>query len=139
VYNLSKNNQNKIIMKELREEIAQAKKIISLTPKMDEILTEAKIGSYNPCLLEYHNILESLLDTAAEMGIELIPVRGSQTSNRFEIGQQRTTIEVGYNMTDNRLVGVLVSQKGIVIFIQIGNNSRGILKRVKKALEIATM
>lgn len=126
-------------MKELREEIAQAKKIISLTPKMDEILTEAKIGSYNPCLLEYHNILESLLDTAAEMGIELIPVRGSQTSNRFEIGQQRTTIEVGYNMTDNRLVGVLVSQKGIVIFIQIGNNSRGILKRVKKALEIATM
>jgi hypothetical protein len=139
VYNLSKNNQNKIIMKELREEIAQAKKIISLTPKMDEILREAKIGSYNPCLLEYHNILESLLDTAAEMGIELIPVRGSQTSNRFEIGQQRTAIEVGYNMTDNRLVGVLVSQKGIVIFIQIGNNSRGILKRVKKALEIATM
>jgi hypothetical protein len=126
-------------MKELRKEIAQAKKIISLTPKMDEILRQANIGSYNPCFLEYYNILEAVLDTASEMEIELTPVRGSQTSSRFEIGQQRTTIEVGYNMTGNRLIGVLVSQNGIVIFIEIGNNSRGILKRVKKALEIATM
>jgi hypothetical protein len=73
------------------------------------------------------------------MEIELIPVRGSQTSNRFEIGQQRTAIEIGYNITDTRLVGVLVSQGGIDVFIQIDNDSKGIFKKVKKALQIATM
>jgi hypothetical protein len=136
-------------MKELREEIAQAKKIISLTsetPKMDEILREAKIGSYNPCFLDYHIILEALLDTASEMEIELTPVRGSQTSNGFEIikdvnERRHTGLEVGYNMLEGvKKVGILIYTKGVHIFVPVDNYiSKYSKNRVKKALEIAIM
>jgi len=136
-------------MKELRKEIAQAKKIVSLTSetlKMDEILREAKIGSYNPCFLEYHNILEVLLDTASNMEIDLTPVRGSQTSNSFEIvkdvnERRHTRLEVGYNMLEGvKKTGILIYSKGLHIFVPVDNYiSKYARNRVKKALEIAIM
>jgi len=122
----------------LREEIAQAKRIIELTPDLGTILKEANVGSYNPCFLEYSNILEAVLDAAAELQIVLVPVRGGQTFHRFEIGE-KVLMEVGYNLNELDLSGILIYDRGVNIYISIYNDSVGIKRRVIKALTIATM